>query len=169
MPHALILGQTESGKTTLAKQLARKFCDRGISVLVLDPLRDPAWSASYVTADPGEFFDLYWQNESCAVFIDESGELCSSKNYAQSMVDSATRGRHYGHKNFYIAQRGTLIRRTIRDQCRDLFLFNSGLEDCKIHSAEWNAPNIRHNGPFLKKGEFLHKPRMGDLTAHKLF
>lgn len=167
MAHCSILGQTESGKTTLARALAEKYRENGIGVLVLDPINDPRWSCDFKTADPDEFFRVYNQSRQCAVFIDEAGDVC--RDYASLITKTATRGRHWGHRNHYIAQRATLILRTIRDQCSELFLFNSGLEDCKIHAAEWNAPEIREAGPFLETGEYFHKRRMGALKRGHLF
>lgn len=167
MAHILILGQTLSGKTTLAKRLAAKYKSEGIGVLVLDPVGDPEWQADFRTANMDEFFRVYNDSRRCAVFVDEAGEVC--EEYKHEITKTATRGRHRGHRNHYIAQRGTLILRTIRDQCSSLFLFNSGLEDCKIHAAEWNAPDIREHGPFLETGEYFHKQRMGQLQRGHLF
>lgn len=167
MAHILILGQTLSGKTTLAKRLAQTYKSQGIAVLVHDPVGDPEWIADYRTANAEEFFKIYNDSRRCAVFFDEAGETC--EEFRHQITKTATRGRHRGHRNHYIAQRGTLILRTVRDQCSGLFLFNTGLEDCKIHAAEWNAPNIKEYGPFLETGEYFHKQRMGELTRGHLF
>jgi DNA helicase HerA-like ATPase len=59
MAHSLILGMTESGKTTLAKRLAQHYKSRGIGVIVLDPLNDD-WPCDFKTADPDEFLRVYW-------------------------------------------------------------------------------------------------------------
>jgi len=167
MAHVLILGQTLSGKSTLAKRLASEYKKAGLGVIVLDPVGDPEWLADFKTADPVEFFRVYNESRQCAVFVDESGEIC--EDYRHEITKTATRGRHRGHRNHYIAQRGTLILRTIRDQCSTIFLFNSGLEDCKVHAAEWNAPQLRDQGPFLKTGHYLYKQRMGPLQSGQLF
>ena len=167
MAHVLILGQTLSGKTTLAKQLAARYKAHGVDVIVLDPVGDPEWDADYRTANAEEFFRVYNNSRRCAAFFDESGEVCN--DYPHLITKTATRGRHRGHRNHYIAQRGTLVLRTIRDQCSTLFLFNSGLEDCKIHAAEWNAPDIREYGPFLETGEYFYKQRMGQLQKGHIF
>lgn len=167
MSHALILGQTQSGKTTLAKRLAEHYTKNGIAVLVFDPVNDPSWPTQHRFDDFDTFIAVYWQSRQCAVFFDEAGEAC--EQFGHEMTKTATRGRHWGHRNHYIAQRGTLIKRTIRDQCSQLFLFNSGLEDCKIHAAEWNAPEIREAGPFLETGEYFSKQRMKPLQRGHLF
>lgn len=167
MAHVLILGQTLSGKTTLAKRLASKYRENGIGVLVHDPIGDPEWDADFRTASAAEFFRVYNESRGCAVFFDEAGETCI--DYKSEITKTATRGRHRGHRNHYIAQRGTLILRTVRDQCSELFLFNSGMEDCKIHAAEWNAPIIKAEGAFLETGEYFHKQRMAEIQKGHLF
>ena len=167
MAHVLILGQTLSGKTTLAKRLAQHYKQSGVAVLVHDPVGDPEWAADFRTANAEEFFRVYNDSRRCAAFFDEAGETC--EEFRHEITKTATRGRHRGHRNHYIAQRGTLILRTIRDQCSELFLFNTGLEDCKIHAAEWNAPEIKEKGPFLETGEYFHKQRMGQLQRGHLF
>jgi energy-coupling factor transporter ATP-binding protein EcfA2 len=167
MAHILILGQTLSGKTTLAKRLAQSYKSQGVAVLVHDPVGDPEWPADLRTANAEDFFRVYNDSRRCAVFFDEAGETC--EEFRHEITKTATRGRHRGHRNHYIAQRGTLILRTIRDQCSGLFLFNTGLEDCKIHASEWNAPDIKEDGPFLETGEYFHKQRMGQLQRGHLF
>lgn len=165
MAHALILGMTESGKTTLAKRMATEYRARGFGVLVLDPLGDQ-WDCDFQTADPDEFLRVYWDSRRCMVFIDESGD--SVGQYDKAMIRTATRGRHWGHSNHYISQRGTLLARTVRDQCSHLFLFSTALEDCKIHAKEWNNAEILEASKFAQ-GEYLHTTRFGALTTHKLF
>jgi len=167
MAHIMILGQTLSGKSILAKRLAAEYRKNGVKIIVHDPVNDPEWPADYKSADFNEVFSVYNDSRGCAVFFDEAGEACLS--HESEMTRTATRGRHRGHRNHYIAQRFSLITRTIRDQCSTLFLFNSGLEDCKIHSAEWNCPELKEQGPFLAIGQYYHKRRMGPLHKNHLF
>ena len=166
MPHSLILGMTESGKTTLAKQLAAQYKKAGINVLVLDPLKDPSWNADYQTNNPDEFLKVFWDSRRCAVFIDEAGE--SAGRYDKAMERTATKGRHWGHNVHYISQRGTMINTTIRGQCTNMFLFSTGLKDAKIHAEEWGHEELK-NANKLKKGEFFHCDRFDYIKQCKLF
>lgn len=156
---------TESGKTTLAKKLAQAYKNKGIGVLVLDPLFDN-WTCDYQTSDSDTFLDTYWKSKSCMVFIDESGD--SVGRYEKTMIKTATRGRHWGHCNHYITQRASSVALTVRDQCGHLFLFASGFEDCKTHAREWNKP-VLIEAANLKQGEYFHCTRFGGVTKNKLF
>ena len=164
--HVLVLGQTLSGKSLLSKRLANGFMRQGIGVLVYDPIGDAEWDCSFKTDNFLEFLEVYWTSERCMAFIDEAGDVCG--RFDGEAVKTATKGRHKGHINYYISQRATLLSPTIRDQCSQLFLFNSGLKDCQTHAQEWNTPELL-NGTSLKKGEIYHCQRMGDTTKQRLF
>lgn len=163
MAHSLIVGMTESGKTSFSKRLARRYKEMGYGILVLDPLGDPEWQADFQTDDQYEFLDVFFNSRSCMCFIDEAGE--SAGQYDKAMVKTATKGRHWGHSNHYIAQRGNMVNRTVRDQCRHLFLFASALEDCKLYSREFNCAELMEAaqfppGEFFKAGRFVKPERM---------
>jgi len=160
MAHSLILGMTESGKTTLAKRLSSAYRRAGVGVIVLDPLSDPEWNATHITHDPDNFLETFWNSRSCMVFIDESGDVVG--RFDEAMQKTATRGRHWGHSVHYITQRGAMISRTVRDQCSNLFLFNTALEDCKIHAREWNKPELL-NASQLPRGAYYKTSRFGEI------
>lgn len=166
MAHSLILGMTESGKTTFAKRSAAAYQARGIKTIVLDPLKDPAWNADFQTSNPEDFLDKVWSSRCCAVFIDEAGD--SVGRFDAAMVKTATRGRHWGHNLHYISQRGTMLARTVRDQCSNLILFCTALEDCKIHAREWNNPQLLQ-GAALPQGSYMAVTRFGALKKYSLF
>jgi len=166
MPHVLILGMTESGKSTLAKKLAADYMRQGIRVLVLDPLADPGFPGDFHTADPDAFLDAFWASRSCAAFIDEAGDEVG--RYNTVMTRTATRGRHWGHNVHYITQRGTQLATTVRDQCGHLYLFTTALNDSKIHADEWNNQELR-NASKLRAGEYFHVTRFGQLERGNCF
>ena len=165
MAHTLFLGMTESGKTTLAKMLARQYKKKGIGILVLDPLRDPGWDADFITDDPDEFIKVFFGSRRCMVFIDEAGENVG--RFDTAMVKTATKGRHWGHSVNYLTQRATLVSLTVRDQCRNLHLFASGFKDCKMLENEFNSPDLL-NAPGLKVGEFYSTSKHGDTVKYAL-
>lgn len=141
MPHVLIAGITESGKTTLAKQLVARYNRNGIGTLVLDPLHDPGWNATFQTSDKELFLNNVKLSRNCALFIDESGEMVG--RYNDEMFFLATRARHYGHNTHFITQRVVQLAKTVRDQCVDLFLFMVSKTDAKVLADEFNKPELQ--------------------------
>jgi hypothetical protein len=157
---------TESGKSTLAKRLSADAKKRGIGVIVLDPINDPDWHADFKTENPDEFLEILWKSQNCAVFIDEAGD--SVGRYDTAMIQTATKGRHWGHNVHFISQRHAQLSVTVRDQCRYIGLFRCALDDAKIHARQWAEPGLleAHN---LGQGEFLWKGRFSPLTKGNVF
>lgn len=178
MAHSLILGMTESGKTTFSKRLVKAYFSAGWSIIVLDPMSDPEWtpwtpeSANpdkkrfYQTSDPNEFLRVFWKSKQCMVFIDEAGDAVG--RYDLAMQQTATKGRHFGHSMHYLSQRGTQINRTVRDQCSRLVLFTTALEDAKIHAREWNNDELLEASQ-LPQGCYMTVTRFGELGRGSLF
>jgi len=171
MGHCAIYGMTESGKTTIVKQeLIPLYRQRGINVIVLDPLLtqwgEPEDEGVFVTDDVDEFLRTVWRSRNCALVIDEASE--SAGHYDKAMVKVATRSRHLGHNAHFIVQRANLISNTIRDQCSFMFLFASGKKDSVQHAEEWNDPQLL-DATQLKQGEYFYIRRMEKAERRKLF
>lgn len=169
MAHSLLLGMTESGKTTLGTRLAHQYHAGGFGIIVLDPMGNPNWPAgerTFRTSNPDEFLRVFWQSQRCMAFIDEAGE--SVGRFDDLMIRTATKGRHWGHSCHYMSQRGAQLSRTVRDQCSHLFLFTTALDDCKLHSNEWNKPELRE-AHTLPQGHYFHATRFGTLERGQLF
>jgi hypothetical protein len=164
--HMLILGMSESGKTTLGCILSKSYRDSGKGVIVFDPLNEPKWHTNHIYTDQNQFLDVYWNSRRCMVFIDESGE--SVGRYNDLMIRTATRGRHWGHTNHYLTQRGTQLSKTVRDQCGAIALFTSSKSDCKTHADEWCCEEMK-DGYKLGRGEYLYKTRYTPVQRFKLF
>ena len=137
--HSLILGMTESGKTSLAKQIIQAAKKRGINTIVLDPLCDPSFDADFQTSDPLEFMYVWKNSRSCFCFIDESGTV---GKFSDTIRECATKGRHWGHSFFFLAQKATQVEPLVRDMCSQLFLFRSGSQSRKILAEEYDAPQL---------------------------
>lgn len=184
MAHILILGTTESGKTTCGKRLASRWLDNGVDVIVLDPLNDPGWIPEgfaqsdgfyretedgpgiFQTSDVDEFLSAFWASRSCAVFIDEAGDAVG--RYDAVMQKTATRGRHWGHSVHFLTQRGSQIAVTVRDQCTRMFLFRTGPRDAKTHAEEWALDELLE-APRLPKGCYFYVTRFGEIKRGSLF
>lgn len=169
MAHTLILGITSSGKTTLATdELVPLYKSQGTPVVVLDPDLRQEWgvpnlndikkgeaiTVGVMTDDPEKFLEICKTNQSCALFIDESGQTIG--RYAGQMQWVATNSRKWGHKAHFITQRATQLDPTIRAQCTSIFLFKQSVDDAKILSREFVAPELM-GASNLKTGEYLYK------------
>jgi len=152
--HVLILGITQTGKTTLAFNLAHKYSEAGINVLVLDPDKRTGWGADYLTDDPEAYLEVVKVNQSCALFIDESGQMIG--RYAREMAWLATNSRKWGHKAHFITQRATQLDTTVRNQCTTIFLFKQSLNDTKILANEFCSDYLEA-AHTLNQGEYLCK------------
>jgi len=164
MAHTLILGMSESGKTTLARNLAKVYKSQGWCVIVLDPLKDPQWQADFITADQDEFLEVFWASRKCMVFIDEGGK--SVGQYEKAMQECFTTGRHWGHSCHLIAHKGTQLAPVVRDQCRYLFLFCSSIKEGKLLADEFNKPELQECNKLLQ-GEYIHASKFGATTFSK--
>jgi len=165
VPHHLILGMTESGKTTHGKALSKEYRSQGIETIVLDPNCDPGWQASFQTADPNEFLRVFWKSKSCAVFIDEGAEVAG--RYDTAMQITATKGRHWGHNVHYVCQGATGLAPIIRGQCSRLSLFTMNGEAIKILEREFNK-DLKAAANF-PPGTYIYCGRYTDPKIFKMF
>lgn len=145
--HIFVTGQTESGKTEVAKRLARAAASRGQGVIVYDPLAPGTgegvngWCGRVYT-DWVRFRAVFWASRGCMAVIDEAGEVfAEQRNDAQVML---TRGRHVdpstgggGHGVVLIAQRVKMVPPNARNQCAAVFAFQQGRNDARELADEW--------------------------------
>ena len=165
MPHSLIVGMTESGKTTLAKKLCSLSRRKQRGTLVLDPLHDE-WDADFKTDNQELFLQAFWASQCCDAFIDEAGDAIG--HYEKAMIQCATKGRHWGHNVHFITQRPMQLSPTVRTQCRILFLFNMAKEDCIQLAKEWNKPELIEAAT-LPQGQCFMAPRFGEVKRLNAF
>lgn len=167
MPHTLILGITETGKTTLAYRLANTYKQKGTEVLVLDPLLSSRWAADFITDDAEKFLRIVFAKRKCALFVDEAGDMLDK--YDSTMNKLATFSRHYGHNAHFICQRAIMVSPTIRAQCTNLFLFKQHRQDAEILARDFVSDDLLQATKLLK-GEFLSKIGVdGIINRSKLF
>jgi DNA helicase HerA-like ATPase len=167
MAHLLIVGMTDSGKSTLAAQLSHSYKKAGIGVIVLDPMLDKRWAADILTDDSNYFLQVMAnsQTTNCAIFVDECGEMIG--HYKKEMFFLATQGRHYGHNCHFVTQRAKQLSPTVRDQCNYLALFACSLDDGVEMSRNFNRPVLKDTNQ-LQKGEYFFCGRWGELKKLKI-
>lgn len=164
MPHTLILGMTETGKTTLAKSMVNAYRAQGTRCGVLDPM-GTEWGADFQTTDIEEFKYIYLNNSSMALFIDEAG---LQGKYNDIMITTACSGRHRGHNMHYIAQSLTMLHPHLRGNCRYLAIFQIKKGDCKVLHDEYPYDSIREAWK-LPQGHYYWLSRFGGVQKRRIF
>lgn len=71
------------------------------------------------------------------------------------MDELATRGRHWGHKVFFICQRAKQISTTVRTQCSEIVIFKNSRNDTQDLADEFVEPMILEADK-LDNGEFIY-------------
>lgn len=157
--HAIIVGQTMSGKTTLAKRMASAFRQRGVGVVVLDPLRDE-WDCDVLFRYSQTFLSYARDPRMCArcaLFIDESSMSLGLFDSENSWI--TCQSRHHGHVAHLISQRAQQISTTIRSQCSRLYCFSVSGYDAKLYARDFNCEMIEQEAPSLRQGEYIYVSR----------
>lgn len=165
--HVLIVGITNTGKTTIAFDMARRYKKAGKRIIVLDPDLRREWEVptvvdsgkeeiegGVITDDPDEFLLICKNSQSCALFIDESGSMIG--RYDTQLEWLATQSRKWGHKSHFIMQRGSQVSPTVRNQCSSAFVFKQSPDDAKVLSNNFVCPEFLE-APKLQKGEYIAK------------
>jgi len=156
-PRILIVGASETGKSLLAKSIARDMEKRNIAVTVYDPLVSEWSPESFVSDDEVKFFveidKTYKEGLKQAVFVDEADTLLSIAHKHNHWL--LTRGRHYAIMPHVITQRPALVAPTVRGMCNQLFVFRTSKEDAKLLASDFAHDGILE-APTLNQGEFLH-------------
>lgn len=159
--HGTIAGMTMSGKTFLAQRLAAKFKRSRIQTLILRRPGEawPADAVSWSTEDPDAFLAMFGRARGCACFLeladadvghtDKRFHACFSK------------GRHLGHRCYFLSQRAAQVHPTIRENCTELYLFTSGAKGAAIWAEEF-ADDAILKAATLPRFSFIHKPTRFD-------
>lgn len=162
--HGLILGITESGKSTLAKILSFQFRKKR-EVIVLDPMYGKGWGSTVTIRSVGDLAAEMKKRKNCYVFADESGTWIERDGSHDWIT---THSRHYGHSVFLVSQRGpTQITVTMREQSNRLFLFTSSRGDSLVHAEEWNQP-VLANAHTLPRLHFYQTDRYGNVMLKRI-
>jgi hypothetical protein len=156
--HALICGVTLSGKTTLARSIARDVADAGQNVIVYDPVGTTTggggWPSSAVVFDDPDEFIEYMNHPAvnCAhVFVDEADEVFSLSHKGNFWLPK--KGRHFGFQLYMITQRPKMIAPTARKQVGVCYMFRLAVDDARELAADFGFSDAHKI--MLDKGDFL--------------
>lgn len=116
-----IFGRKRSGKTTLAKELAKVIWrTQRRYAIVLDPNNDRWEANAMVYTQPEAFLEAFERSRSCEAIIDEAAITI---NRARDFMGCFTQGHHYGHNTTVIGHSGADLLPGMRNQFDRLFLF----------------------------------------------
>lgn len=168
--HWLIVGMTESGKSSFARALAREYVSKGHAPIVLDVTRNREWGdEAIIFTDPDELLRYVQDPEQCVrqpIFIEEAG-LALNK-YQSQFQWLTTFSRHHGMRTHIVAQRAQMVDTTTRSQCTNLVAFGLTAKDAKIYAEEFNGEEIMQCATF-PPGTYIHKTRYAPGVVRKLF
>jgi len=156
--HALISGVTQSGKTTLARELARALAARGQNVIVFDPVGTATagggWPKGAIIFDESaEFFEYIERPDvkGAHVFIDEAADFFGVGDKHNFWL--LTRGRHFFLHIYLIAQRPKMLAPSVRGQCGVAYVFRLACEDADEIGRDFGHSGIGKIN--LDTGDFL--------------
>lgn len=128
--HHLIIGQTKSGKTELAKIMAEQWSRQkpiGDGLVMYIDLTGGDWPSLGGLAesipDPDVAIDRLKKTLHQLVIVDESEQ--SLDKYEKQHNWLATYARHLGHSCVFLAQRPQQLSKTIRTQCESWWIFRT--------------------------------------------
>jgi hypothetical protein len=183
MFHGAIIGATGSGKTFGARHLAKEYIKRGCDVLVLHK-EDEAWhkgEQTIQTAFPELFLeqiairnalnDTYATqglNHLIKGFVGfmEMADADANK-YDDRFHKLFRKGRHKGHKFFFLSQRAQIVHPDIRENCSELFLYSCYHKAAKLWAEELND-DILLKASRLPPWYFYHKKNRFDPAVLKI-
>lgn len=168
--HFLIVGMTESGKSSLARAMSRKYAEAGHVPIVLDVTRNREWGSGAIIFTDAEEFLRYVKNPRLVIrqplFIEEAGIAIGK--YIADFQWITTFSRHHGMRAHIVAQRAEMVDKTLRSQCANLCAFGLPFDDAKSYAREFNGKEIMQCTTF-RPGTYIHKTRYAPCVVRKLF
>lgn len=156
--HALICGVTQTGKTTLAHNIAHEFAQKGAGIIVYDPVgtetKRGKWpESSVIFSDEHEFFEYLSRDDvnNAFVFIDEAGDIFTTQKRENMWL--LTRGRHFGFSVFMIAQRPKMILPSARSMAGVCYLFRLSSDDMRDIGRDFGFSGL--DKIILDRGDFI--------------
>lgn len=156
--HTGYFGVTQSGKTTLARSVARSLAAQGHVIIVHDPVGTSTaggdWPEKAIIFDDVEPFLEYLESDECPpahVFIDEAGDVFGHTQRENSWL--ATKGRHFGLYLHIITQRPKMILPNVRGQIGKAYVFRLSREDLREVGGDFGHSGIISES--LDTGDFM--------------
>jgi hypothetical protein len=142
-PVQLIIGKSGSGKSSLAKAIARDKLTRALAVGVYDPLRYEDWPHTFQTHERSKYCDWVLRNYHLRKFlvIDESGAAVGKFDWFFDWI--CTTGRHLGcaHTTF-VCHKLEQLSRLVQGQTDVKWIFRTDVKDARQLADMHGEPEL---------------------------
>lgn len=154
--HRLIVANTQNGKTSLGIALAKQDQREGREVIIYtSQKRDPWPKGCHKFYDRDSFLAVmrHPKTKNCAVYVDEC--IATLDHHDDELNETATSGRHDGHRYSYMAHSIMDIPPRIRRNCTDFYLGLLSTADQRILAKEFAGMDF-FIGMALMPGDFIN-------------
>lgn len=172
--HTLILGQSFTGKSALAKQLGTTLRSKKQIVLAFNPTKE----SGYTKKDDFDCIAADFETDNPKLFVAEIDRIIKTGLYSKIflIIDEAhefftrgdcefswigTKGRHYGLHVIAITQRAAQINTTFRSQCSTIYTFRCNKTDMDFIKEEFWHYKLNNEKLNLPDGEYIKIGRAG--------
>ena len=168
--HTGYYGITMSGKTTMARHIARECAKAKHAIVVFDPIGSGThggdWpKESRIYSDPEHFGRDIARTQNAQVFIDEADLIFPHANKDNHWL--MRRGRHQGLYVHLITQRPNLVDPSCRSMCGRAYLFRLNKTDRVAILADHGHEDIM---PSTGHGDFIMVDnRSSDIMSGNVF
>ena len=138
----LILGASESGKSSIAKHLVKLYqTTTDKPVLVCDPMGYEWEHADFVTTDINVLLEKAQVLENCFIFIDEAQTTIG--NYPKEKIWFTAQSRHNRHSVAIAAHRSVHVSRDMVPHFNLFYLLSQTRKDALEMSEHLNDENVK--------------------------
>lgn len=149
--HTLVIGVTESGKSTYCKFLCEALTRKGNHTCVLNPFGETDWHCDAQSPDPDTVMAYCHSLGKRSVFLDEAGDSLAR----EPRFDWFTSGsRHKGNSVYVISQRCNDLTPRLRNNCTELVVFSCEADDAGFLAKKYRDKRIVAAAKF-RPGQFF--------------
>lgn len=150
--HMGTFGMTQSGKTTLVKELSRQMWLRQRRASLVLDINGENWGEhAKVFRDAEEFERVVWATRDYFVVVEEASTVIASDKEKNPLF---TRIRHNGHSLCVVGHHGSNLTPQMREQIHIIHLFRVSLKSAELW-ADHFAQDALLQAPSLGQFEFL--------------
>lgn len=154
-----VFGPTLSGKTTLAKAIAKNYCDQNkIKTICLD-INAEQWPEGVTSLTEEErFWEMVWKSRNCLIIVDEAS---TTINRDKSLLPVFTRLRHLQHHLVVVGHNGTNLLPGMREALNHIYLFRQPKKAAELWAFTFANQGLLR-ATELRQYEFIYMTMYGE-------